>query len=398
MLHHKNLTEISLDTLEASEMLLSLSKKPVLIPSTYFPKEKTSGNSLKNPLLIIKPIREETDTVQNVISTSGSLDDNYQVEAAKDSMRIENKISMNTETDNDSTDLVVSPKIENLLNSEATENYYEQKKDNQISIQINRTLPPLILSELSLVKPKLEEYHLKNNNNDCKSQSETLNFPCSDPKCEQCCENPFSMINNGLYNSNLSMPAISTMPSFRSSNYSDSFQLSSPNFKKKSNQKEGKKVYNLMREKSSDKNKNSSEQKRVRRKFKYFADNTSSATTQTTSSSTLSVNSQSTNNAEIPKTRQGEPLRCANCGTRDTPAWRRDLQGVALLCNACGIYLRLHNRHRPFQIDPDGEIHISKDQSRIDCRIKCAKCDYLGATYFKGSLGRPLCQLNITIA
>ncbi|RGB32509.1 hypothetical protein C1646_706464 [Rhizophagus diaphanus] len=34
---------------------------------------------------------------------------------------------------------------------------------------------------------------------------------------------------------------------------------------------------------------------------------------------------------------QGEIAHCSNCGVFDTPAWRRDLYGIALLCNACGL-------------------------------------------------------------
>ncbi|CAG8830049.1 22753_t:CDS:1, partial [Gigaspora rosea] len=37
------------------------------------------------------------------------------------------------------------------------------------------------------------------------------------------------------------------------------------------------------------------------------------------------------------KSRNGEIYRCSNCGARETPAWRRDLRGEALLCNACGL-------------------------------------------------------------
>lgn len=38
-----------------------------------------------------------------------------------------------------------------------------------------------------------------------------------------------------------------------------------------------------------------------------------------------------------PTTRSGENYRCSNCGTRETPAWRRDPRGESLLCNACGL-------------------------------------------------------------
>ncbi|KAI8068749.1 hypothetical protein BC940DRAFT_237528, partial [Gongronella butleri] len=37
---------------------------------------------------------------------------------------------------------------------------------------------------------------------------------------------------------------------------------------------------------------------------------------------------------------------CANCHTVTTPLWRRDASGQTI-CNACGLYYKLHNVHRP---------------------------------------------------
>ncbi|KAG0006845.1 putative electron transfer flavoprotein subunit [Modicella reniformis] len=37
---------------------------------------------------------------------------------------------------------------------------------------------------------------------------------------------------------------------------------------------------------------------------------------------------------------------CANCRTTTTPLWRRDTNGNTI-CNACGLYFKLHNVHRP---------------------------------------------------
>jgi GATA-binding protein, other eukaryote len=41
-----------------------------------------------------------------------------------------------------------------------------------------------------------------------------------------------------------------------------------------------------------------------------------------------------------------QALICANCGTNTTPLWRRDEAGNTI-CNACGLYYKLHNVHRP---------------------------------------------------
>ena len=39
-------------------------------------------------------------------------------------------------------------------------------------------------------------------------------------------------------------------------------------------------------------------------------------------------------------------ISCTNCGTKTTPLWRKDEERRPL-CNACGLYLKLHGNTRP---------------------------------------------------
>ncbi|PIA13565.1 GATA-domain-containing protein, partial [Coemansia reversa NRRL 1564] len=43
------------------------------------------------------------------------------------------------------------------------------------------------------------------------------------------------------------------------------------------------------------------------------------------------------------------PLVCTNCSTTTTPLWRRDPEGRPL-CNACGLFYKLHGVTRPLSL------------------------------------------------
>lgn len=42
-------------------------------------------------------------------------------------------------------------------------------------------------------------------------------------------------------------------------------------------------------------------------------------------------------------------LQCSNCETKITPLWRRSANG-AYLCNACGLYYKIHQTERPKEL------------------------------------------------
>lgn len=58
-----------------------------------------------------------------------------------------------------------------------------------------------------------------------------------------------------------------------------------------------------------------------------------------------------------------ETVSCQNCGTNITPLWRRDEAGNTI-CNACGLYHRLHGVHRP--------VNMKKPTIKRRKRVICA--------------------------
>lgn len=65
--------------------------------------------------------------------------------------------------------------------------------------------------------------------------------------------------------------------------------------------------------------------------------------------------------------RQG--LKCTNCTTETTSLWRRNQAGEPV-CNACGLYYKLHGVKRPLTMKKDS-IQVSSDYS-VFSRHMCA--------------------------
>jgi hypothetical protein len=94
--------------------------------------------------------------------------------------------------------------------------------------------------------------------------------------------------------------------------------------------------------------------------------------------------------------RPARNISCYNCGVTKTPLWRRTPDRVHSLCNACGLYYKqysthrpLHIRHKPHSISRTPPPPQEDDEPHVQC-VNCMQTQT--PLWRKNAQGEPVCN------